>query len=82
VAELSELMNGGPNVAWDRCIRGRLHKLSGDATAARAAAEALAAARATEDRTLSRTEKWAVITFGALQAIITLSTLGILIAHG
>jgi hypothetical protein len=80
--EVVELLNGGPTVAWDRSIRGRLHKLTGDASAARAAAEALAAVRATEDRMLSRNEKRAVIAFGVLQAFVTVATLALLVLHG
>jgi hypothetical protein len=80
--EVVELLNGGPTVEWERSIRGRLHKLTGDASAARAAAEALSTLRATEDRTLSRTEKRAVIAFGILQAVVTVTTLALLVLHG
>jgi hypothetical protein len=82
LAALVEQVSGGPTITWDRSVRGRLHKLTEDANASRLTAAALAQLRATEDKTLSRTEKRAVIAFGALQSVITVATLILLVLHG
>jgi hypothetical protein len=82
LTEVLEALNGGPSVEWDRSIRGRLHRLTSDASSARAAADALTALRAAEDRSLTRTQARAVIAFGLLQACVTVVTLAAVLLHG
>lgn len=61
--ELGEKIDGGPNVSWERSVRGRLHVLEGDAHASKAANTALAEAQrerrlAVEARKTTRRDRW------------------------
>lgn len=82
LAALVEQISGGPTITWERSVRGRLHKLTDDAAAAKLTADALAVLRTTEDKALSRTEKRAAIAFGLLQSAATLVTITLLVLHG
>lgn len=67
VAELLELIHGGPSVAWERSIRGRLHAMRSTDTAAAALADALREVRR------ERSQRWGTWqkTLLVLSAVVT-----------
>jgi hypothetical protein len=78
LTEVVELLNGGPNVSWDRSVRGRLHFLLTQ-DAARVQRDTLRADAST--RRWSRGEILAAVVIGSVQAALTLATL-LVAMHG
>jgi hypothetical protein len=67
MAEIHELLNGGPSVAWDRSIRGRLHAMQSTESAAAALADALREVRRERTRRWADWQKVALV----LSAVVT-----------
>jgi hypothetical protein len=74
LAEVVELLNGGPNVSWDRSVRGRLHFLQNQDSA-----------RTLRDsdraRRFTRTEVFAGLVFAGLQTALMVATLFVASGH-